>query len=79
MFRALAVLVLRTRTIYRVVLPDGTVESMHTATGPAPDGIVIDESAGRIYWTTMVAARRAPDTDDGFDFSARNGGVHTAA
>ena len=37
MFKALVVLAVRSRTIYRISLPDGRVATLHDAAGPAPD------------------------------------------
>ncbi|GAB3325744.1 hypothetical protein GCM10027451_50720 [Geodermatophilus aquaeductus] len=79
MFKALVVLAVRSRTIYRISLPDGRVQTLHDAAGPAPDGVAVDEADGRAYWTTMGAGRRMPAADDGFDFSSRNGGVHSVS
>jgi hypothetical protein len=74
MFQQLLVLGLTSGTIYRVDIPDGRVETLYDNAGPEPDGVVVEN--GIVYWTTMGRPTPDPGADDGFDFSARNGGVH---
>jgi hypothetical protein len=74
MFTQLVVLGLKSGTIYRVGIPDGGVTTLYDKAGPMPDGVVIEN--GVIYWTTMGAPTPDPSADDGFDFAARDGGVH---
>jgi hypothetical protein len=74
MFQQLLVLGLTSGTIYRVDIPDGRVETLYDNAGPEPDGVVVEN--GIVYWTTMGSPTPDPGADDGFDFSARNGGVH---
>lgn len=78
MFEGLLALGIRTGTILRVSLPDGAVETLYTdEAGASPDGVLVED--GRIYWTTMGRPDRAPGTssEEGLDFSARTGGVHS--
>jgi hypothetical protein len=74
MFTQLVVLGLKSGTIYRVGIPEGGVTTLYDKAGPMPDGVVIEN--GVIYWTTMGAPTPDPSADDGFDFAARDGGVH---
>ncbi|GAA3487496.1 hypothetical protein [Streptomyces cremeus] len=62
--------------VLRVSIPDGQVQTLLDDAGDGPDGIVVDSRTA--YWTTMGAPVIDPDTpgEAGYDFSARNGGVH---
>jgi len=77
MFKQLIVLGLLSGNIYKVDIPDGRVETLYDKAGPEPDGVVVEN--GIVYWTTMGVPTPDPSADDGFDFSARNGGVHAVA
>jgi hypothetical protein len=77
MFKQLIVLGLKSGTIYRVDTANGGVETLYDKAGPVPDGVVIED--GIVYWTTMGVPTPDPSADDGFDFAARNGGVHAVA
>jgi hypothetical protein len=74
MFKQLIALGLLSGKIYRVSIPDGQVEILCEKAGPEPDGVVVEN--GIVYWTTMGVPTPDPSADDGFDFSARNGGLH---
>jgi hypothetical protein len=74
MFKQLIVLGLKSGTIYRVDTADGGVDTLYDKAGPVPDGVVVEN--GIVYWTTMGTPTPDPSADDGFDFAARNGGVH---
>ncbi|MFD0344786.1 hypothetical protein ACFVH0_40020 [Streptomyces sp. NPDC127117] len=63
--------------VLRVSIPDGRVDTLVEAAGPAPDGVVVD--SGTVYWTTMGVPVIDPSAASGeasSDFSRRNGGVH---
>src|SRR3984885_7038955 len=75
MFKQLIVLGLRSGTIYRVDIPHGRVDTLYNKAGPEPDGVVVEN--GIVYWTTMGTPTPDPSADDGFDFPARNGGLHS--
>jgi sugar lactone lactonase YvrE len=75
MFKQLIVLGLTSGTIYRVDIPHGRVDTLYNKAGPEPDGVVVEN--GIVYWTTMGTPTPDPSADDGFDFSARNGGLHS--
>lgn len=63
--------------VLRVSIPDGRVDTLVEAAGPAPDGVVVD--SGTVYWTTMGVPVIDPSAGSGeasSDFSRRNGGVH---
>jgi hypothetical protein len=75
MFKQLIVLGLRSGTIYRVDIPHGRVDTLYDKAGPEPDGVVVEN--GIVYWTTMGTPTPDPSADDGFDFSARDGGLHS--
>ncbi|MFG2217337.1 hypothetical protein ACGFN1_21085 [Streptomyces sp. NPDC048685] len=63
--------------VLRVTIPDGRVDTLVEAAGPAPDGVVVD--SGTVYWTTMGVPVIDPSAGSGeasSDFSRRNGGVH---
>src|SRR5690349_10274943 len=77
MFKQLIVLGLKSGTIYRVDTADGAVTTLYDKAGPAPDGVIVED--GIVYWTTMGKPTPDLSVDDGFDFSARNGGVHAVA
>jgi hypothetical protein len=74
MFKQLVVLGLMSGRIYGVDASDGRVEKVYDKAGPEPDGVVVEN--GVVYWTTMGTPTPDPSVDDGYDFSARNGGVH---
>src|SRR6201988_5440151 len=75
MFKQLIVLGLKSGTIYRVDTADGAVTTLYDKGGLVPDGVVIED--GIVYWTTMGTPTPDPSADDGFDFAARNGGLHS--
>ena len=77
MFKQLIALGLKSGTIYRVDTADGAVTTLYDKGGPVPDGVVIED--GIVYWTTMGTPTPDPSADDGFDFAARNGGLHAVA
>ncbi|MFT3663170.1 MAG: hypothetical protein QM809_17925 [Gordonia sp. (in: high G+C Gram-positive bacteria)] len=64
--------------VHAVDLADGAVDTVLDDTGPAPDGIVVH--GDRLYWTTMGEPSPDPARPGrrGDDYSAKNGGVHTA-
>ncbi|MGY2061920.1 hypothetical protein ACW9HQ_44180, partial [Nocardia gipuzkoensis] len=80
MFESLLVLGITANVVERIRLADGSVHTVVADTGPAPDGLVVDSRAGRIYWTTMGAPRPGstdPRTGEA-DFGAANGSVRSA-
>lgn len=82
MFQALLVLNPGNRTIVRIDLADASVTTVVGEVGAVPDGIAYDESAGRIYWTTMGVPDfdpALPLDDDNFDFSPKNGSLESVA
>lgn len=81
MFDALLVLDIVRGTIERIDLSDGSVRTLVEKAGAAPDGIAYDADAGKIYWTTMgqpAFMEESAGSEAGFDFSAKNGGLHSA-
>lgn len=81
MFDHLYVLCLSGSEILRVSLPGGEVERVCGEVGYAPDGIVADLQAGRLYWTTMgLPAQGLTDgkVDTRGDFSVPNGSVRSS-
>jgi hypothetical protein len=75
MFKQLIVLGLTSGAIYRVDIPHDRVHRLYNKAGPEPDGVVVEN--GIVYWTTMGTPTADPTDDDGFDFSARNRGLHS--
>ena len=75
MFKQLIVLGLTSGTIYRVDIPRGRVDTLYNKAGPEPAGVVVEN--GIVYCTTTGTPTPDPSADDGFDFSARNGGLHS--
>jgi sugar lactone lactonase YvrE len=75
MFESLIVLGIRSGKLYRVSTAGGSAEPIEGA-GSYPDGVVVDGDT--VYWTTMGSPERNREVrgEAGFDFSARNGGVH---
>lgn len=81
MYDHLYVLCLSGSEILRVQLPGGEVERVCDAVGYAPDGIVVDEVADRLYWTTMglpVQGLTDGKVDTRGDFTLPNGSVRSA-
>lgn len=78
MFNHLLVLDIVGAAVRRIDL-DGTVSTVVADTGSAPDGIVCDPTADRIYWTLMGRPRRGESGGgDAADFTERNGGLRSA-
>ncbi|MFD7874806.1 hypothetical protein ACFV5G_11980 [Streptomyces sp. NPDC059766] len=75
MWQELLALEVESGSVLRVRIPDGQVSTFLPDTGPAPDGIVVED--GIVYWTTMGAPEADPAVpgEAGLDFSARNGSV----
>jgi hypothetical protein len=72
---ALLALTVRSGRILKVSLPDGDVEPIYDAAGPAPDGIVAEH--GVVYWTTMGAPIVNGPTEAERDYSRADGAVHS--
>ncbi|MEU7139035.1 hypothetical protein ABZ942_06265 [Nocardia sp. NPDC046473] len=82
MFQALLVLNPASRSIARIDLTDASVTTVVSDVGAVPDGIVYDETAGRIYWTNMGAPDfdpALPLDDNNYDFSPKNGSIESVA
>lgn len=78
MTEAIIALGVRSAEIFRVTL-DGAVTTLRRgAPGESPDGVVV--LGDRMYWTTMGRPVVDPDNpgEAGLDYSARNGGIHSA-
>lgn len=59
--------------VVEVNLPEGDHRVITRDTGDHPDGLACDGT--EVYWTTMGGGEPA-ETPEGFDYSARNGGLH---
>ncbi len=83
MFTELYVLDLTGNRILRVALADGSVSTVVSDAGPAPDGLVIDQRSQRLYWTTMGKPSRisvaGTDSEAAYDFTTPNGSVRSAS
>ena len=75
MLESLVALGIRSGKVYRVSTAGFTAEPIADA-GSYPDGVVVED--GTVYWTTMGSPKRNREVrgEAGFDFSARNGGIH---
>jgi sugar lactone lactonase YvrE len=75
MFESLVALGIRSGKVYRVSTAGVTAEPIADA-GSYPDGVVVEDDT--VYWTTMGRPHRNREVrgEAGFDFSARNGGIH---
>ncbi|MDJ0394878.1 hypothetical protein QMK17_16255 [Rhodococcus sp. G-MC3] len=81
MYDALLVLNITHGSIERIDLRDGAIRTVVADAGYAPDGIVYDADAGRIYWTTMGEPRTigaGASSETTRDFSAKNGSILSA-
>ncbi|MCM6774206.1 hypothetical protein NDR87_12055 [Nocardia sp. CDC159] len=77
MFTSLLVLGIASGTIERIDLSDNSVRTIVDDTGPAPDGLVVDPGADRMYWTTMGLPRAVSGGGEP-DFSQPNGSLWSA-
>lgn len=75
MLESLVALGLRSGKVYRVSTAGVTAEPIADA-GSYPDGVVVEDDT--VYWSTMGRPQRNREVrgEAGFDFSARNGGIH---